>query len=372
MPIQCDRYAVRFYREDGTEIRQTALEVDWEPAREQLAWDALRADASAALLHEPLVVEPIWDEKVGEPVVRGFRMRAAGDERIVERDFPAAYFKEQVRQTSARLVKSGELKDGEVFRYQVCAYRQPTTPDAARLSVRQGDAVASSPAGFHVEEVSCPPPIDTRTMEMFLDAAYPHGPTEQDDFPVFIPQPVLDEITVSTVEAGAVESGGVLLGYLHRDPDRAGVVFVEVTAQVPAAHTRAEATKLTFTAETWAAADAAIRLRGRSELMVGWHHSHPQKFWCRDCAPERRAVCPLQQGAFFSTSDCAVHRTAFPQAYSPALLANHTEQGVEYALFGWRLGVIAPRGFYVLGAARADVSAPVVQEEVVHAPTCTR
>src|SRR6185437_2768668 len=100
-------------------------------------------------------------------------------------------------------------------------------------------------------------------------------------------------------QAGATETGGVLIGLVHRDTDHPGRLFVEVTAQIPVRHAEHELTRLTFTPDTWKAVDGAIRLRGKKERKVGWWHTHPSRKWCEKCPVENRKVCKLS-GEFFS------------------------------------------------------------------------
>jgi hypothetical protein len=145
------------------------------------------------------------------------------------------------------------------------------------------------------------------------------------------------------------ETGGILIGMLWRDA-AAGEIFAEVTAQIPALHTTGTEVKLTFTPETWAAADAALRLRGRGECYLGYWHSHPVREWCkaRECTPEKQKSCALAKD-FFSTDDEAVMRAAFPRAYSLAIVANDTAfTDLSFSMFGNREGLMQPRGFFVL------------------------
>ena len=103
---------------------------------------------------------------------------------------------------------------------------------------------------------------------------------------------VLDEARELTLSVTGKETGGVLIGQLHRDPGL-GVLFAEVTAQIPARHVEANATKLSFTAATWTEVQAALDLRTRGESMLGWWHSHPVREWCKDCPEEKRRQCSL-------------------------------------------------------------------------------
>ena len=159
---------------------------------------------------------------------------------------------------------------------------------------------------------------------------------------------VLDEAIARAQAAGSLETGGVLLGRLARDSD-SGDLLLEVTAQVPAVGALAEEASLRFTPGTWQAVQAALRLRHSGEHMVGWWHSHPHGVWpCRNCPPERRAVCPSNR-AFFSTMDVAVHRTAFAGALNVSLLISFLE-GAEphHNLFGWHQGMVRERGYHVV------------------------
>jgi hypothetical protein len=152
-----------------------------------------------------------------------------------------------------------------------------------------------------------------------------------------------------TLAAATEETAGILIGHLCRDPE-GKEIFVEVTDLIPAKHTVSESTQVTFTAETWTAVEAALRLRRGSETMVGWFHSHPAKYWCSaKCSPEARRTCPLGR-SFFSGDDCTLHRAVFPLAHSIALVVTNTDAGLRHALFGWRHGMIVQRGFHVLNA----------------------
>ena len=173
------------------------------------------------------------------------------------------------------------------------------------------------------------------------------GPIADQDVAVFVQEFILDEIRGLMARAGAVETGGVLIGHLHRDDER-NDVFLEIAAQIPARFTQQELTSLTFTPETWSDVDAAVALRGRDEIHVGWWHSHPAREWCKNCPAENRAVCK-RSGEFFSSDDAALHRTIFPRAYSVGLVVSDSyASGLTFPMFGWKNGQIATRGFHVL------------------------
>jgi hypothetical protein len=164
---------------------------------------------------------------------------------------------------------------------------------------------------------------------------------------VFVPAQVIEEAQEQSRSAGSVETGGVLVGHLHRDVG-GSELFVEVTAQIPAPHTEANAVKLTFTADTWVAVRAALALRKRNEVWLAWWHFHPAPCVMNDCPPEKRAQCPATS-AFFSADDIALHTALFSRAFNTALLISATGGGaLSVALYGWRQGMVVPRGFHVL------------------------
>jgi hypothetical protein len=251
---------------------------------------------------------------------------------------PNSYFKSLAGDASAPLVKKGSLQAGEQFDYLVTAFPSPPiAPGSIQTRAR-----------FQVEEVSTPLPLKSSLVEDFSARSTAVGDQNEEDIPVFIPQPVLAEVDQLTREAAGVETASILIGHLHRDRT-SGELFLEVTAQIPARNSQATATKVTFGPETWNAVQSALALRSGNEQWVGWFHSHPAASWCNPkCPPEDRAQCPLQR-SFFSADDCDVHRTVFSKAFHIALLVTNTDAGLQHALFSWRNGVIAQRGFHVLG-----------------------
>src|SRR5262249_49598024 len=147
------------------------------------------------------------------------------------------------------------------------------------------------PDGFSVDEIAQPLPLDDAAIEPLQARSIFSGPDEPaGEVPVFLRQQILVEAVEQARVAADVETGGVLVGKLCRDP-RSREIFLEITAQVAAPHTRSQSTRLTFTPETWAAVQAAITLRRRNEIMGGWWHSHPDFCRLRSCPVERRARC---------------------------------------------------------------------------------
>ena len=354
------RFVIEILRPDGESLGQFDAAIDWEPARESVRLLQMRRGAAAG--GDSVRVEPVWDKNgSGEPYATGARLVAGETVCEIEKD----YFKSLAVEISTALVEKQVLKAGDLYLYKILAYRDQSKPremDGTRFTIRDATPrltfVESSLAGLSGAAVAC-------------------ADCDSEDVPVFIPQNVLDEVEALTREADTKETGGILIGHLHRD-SRLPDVAVVVTAQIPAPYTLSQTTKLTFTAETWTAVQAALDLRQSGELMVGWFHSHPSFAFCNaECPPERRAACSLQK-PFLSSEDLLLHRAVFPKAWQVALLCNNAEAGLEFALFGWRHGLVRRRGFTIPGAAHppgireANFSNQKLTGGTTHATACRK
>jgi len=333
------RYALLLYREDETPLGQAALEPDWDPAVEWTWFEGLRRGRLGAGEPAPEpAVRPLWLDGTGEPYLRGFRVELDGNGagRSVC-DFSTAYFQAHAESASSRLVEEGRLDAGDRYRYLAAAF--PRT-------AAQG---AGADAAFNVRAVPPELAIEEASLADALAGAGLVGVETNGDMPVVLPPAVLAEAAQLARQAEGVETGGILIGHLHRDP-AVPEIFARVTAQIPARETEADSVSLTFTAETWTDVRAALDLRHSGELMLGWWHSHPVREWCKDCSEEKQRQCPLAAG-FLSAQDRALHRAVFPRAYSLALLANDVAfDEPTFTLFGWRQGRIERRGFHLLGS----------------------
>jgi hypothetical protein len=324
--------------EDGR-YKRFVLAPDWRAALAWVHFEGIRAGRLPAVTRRgPSSVEPVWDALAGPPLVAAFRARvgAEGGAAVV-REIPRAYLRPSALDAVATLVTRGVLRPGDAFRWTLHAIPTPDDPSTPL----EDDA-------FALDEVAEALALGDAPLAPFLERATFVGPDPHAaHVPVFVPRQVLDEAEALARAAGDVETGGVLIGRLHRDADD---LFVEITAQIPARHTLAEATRLTFTNDTWAAVRDAIALRGGDERLAGWWHHHPGFCRIRGCPPERRRTCSA--GApFFSAEDVHLHTTCFPAGQHVALLVSEAgaDGALERTLFGWWEGMVVARGFHVLG-----------------------
>ncbi len=332
------RFVLHVFQGDGTSLGQSPAEIDFEPAREWTRLRAIRQGCTpAALSGATESILPVWHTEIGEPYLAGFRVRLSFEDGGVTCAFPITYFKEAGQDASRAYMKRGHLKEGDRFLFLVAAL--PADPTA-----RPRRTLALT-----TEELIPQLPILETPLTGFGCGVEFAGPSADREFPVFIPRTILQEAEELCRAAGSIETGGILIGRLHRDPS-IPEAFLEITAQIPARHAIGEKASLTFTPDTWADARAAIALRARNELNVGWWHFHPVRSWCDGCPPEKKHDCTLAC-SFFSEQDRKLHRVVFPAAYSVALVVNAINSGsMTPSLFGWREGTITARGFYRIDA----------------------
>lgn len=328
------RFALALFRLDGTSVGTVPVTRDWEPAQE---WTRFLAQCRGELPLEGngnAFILPLWERTVGEPYCRGYRVEIPRPgQRPVTADFPLSHFGALAKAAASVFVERQQLREGEKYTYLLVAY-----PGEEKMSKTGGLSVTNASPGLLVREASL------RTLR---SRATPVGVVDGDDMPVFVSRQVLREAEERTVGERGTETGGMLIGILCRDAAE-GPIFAQVTAQIPALHTTGTEVKLTFTPDTWATADAALRLRSRGEIYLGYWHAHPARSWCEKCPMEKQKSCALAKD-FFSADDEAVMRAAFPRAYSLAIVANDTAfADITFSMFGNREGLMQPRGYYIL------------------------
>jgi proteasome lid subunit RPN8/RPN11 len=346
MPSQDFRYFFDMSRAKGDgSLGQFEGEVDLEPVAEWGRFAALRQWVDPALAAEAEIrIAPIWHATAGAPYVEGLRVTARADAApAVTADIPTSYFKSSAMRIGDALVSLKKLESGELFTYAVLAY------PAAEARGNE------SPDALEIEDIPVPATLSAGSIDTEIERSIAFGDLGSGLLPVFVPQGVIDEVMALTEQADTVEVGAVLIGKMHRDA-RSRELFMKVTGQIPARHTLSESTKVSFTAETWAAVQAALDLRRSGEQMVGWFHNHPARHWCnKDCLPEAKLQCPFTK-PFFSSADCDLHRVAFCSPHCIALLVTNTFSGMKITMYGWDRALIIQRGFHI---AKPDVARPL-------------
>jgi hypothetical protein len=270
----------------------------------------------------------MFDPTRGAPYLRSVEVRINGNGGSALR-IGTDYFAAAAGRASSQLVGEEVLREGETIRYTVLAYPLPDQD--------------APPAGSI--DVTLAAPALTLSASAFPEGRRRGALGDAGDLPVVLPVSLLDETAALAIADRPRETGGILIGHLARDPGD-GKLFARVTAQVPAQHAEATSTRLTFAPATWTRVAAAVQLRRRDEVMLGWWHSHPVREWCAGCAEERRRSCAFAAG-FLSAHDRSLHRTVFPRAWSVALVVNDVGfgPGPTHTLFGWRAGLLVERGF---------------------------
>ncbi len=355
------RYTLEIISDSGELLDQLAADINWEPPAECTRFTGIRrGQIPAVMATGERVVQPVWHPKLERPYVCEFYLTVFGDNgEQVSAEIPLSYVGDLARRASARLVEKGVLQAGSRFHYRVFA-------------VEDSAATQSEPSAapsFSVEEVPRALPLHTGCLLDALEDGLRFGTMTAGDMPVFIPHHVLTEASVLARQAGANETGGILIGHLLRGPG-SPEIFAKITAQIPAKHTRTSLTKLTFTADTWAAVRGAISQRGQDEIQLGWWHSHSfLKELCRDCERRGDGTCTTNP-SFVSVEDVALHRTCFPRAFSLALVISDSPcGGLGWELFGWRCGMVVSRGFHITEALQPAprlVTASIVNRESQH------
>ena len=337
------RYLVAIQREDQR-AGPLLVSPDWVPAVEWWHWRRIQLGLEpASMPPPPVIVTPVWDSQLGMPYVAGIRLihQSSRESEKVDSsplwDIPLAFFYPSIQTIFSTMT----LVDLEQL---VRSGKVTITADPIEQS-------ADSPIGrFQVKEISNDLPIRETSLclfeEQLTDQEHPNWDGRNaSDFPVFIGSSVVHDMIGQSQKAGESETGGVLVGFLHRDP-KSSQIFVEITAQIPALHAQGGRYSLGFTPEAWTSVQDALSLRRTKEIPLGWFHSHP--FFCANCPLERQRTCSLSL-PFFSQDDKALHREVFPRAFNVAfLVTNQGPAGLAVNLFGWRHGMIAERSFFTI------------------------
>lgn len=148
------------------------------------------------------------------------------------------------------------------------------------------------------------------------------GTIHDDATALFVYESVLEQVLDYSEQDLQRELGGFLVGGLFADR---GHRYVEVRHFLPAVDARSQAASLQFTHETWSQFSREAEQRYPGELLVGWHHTHPNF------------------GVFLSEKDLFIHRNFFREDWHVALVVDPLKQ--EFGFFQWRGGEIVDCGF---------------------------
>lgn len=158
------------------------------------------------------------------------------------------------------------------------------------------------------------------------------GTLHSDALPVYIREPTLEQILDYSEQDIGREIGGFLLGGLHVDQGE----YIEIRHFLPACDARSRAASLTFTHETWARLTRDTDAQFPGELVLGWHHTHPNF------------------GIFLSAYDLFIHRHFFSEPWQVALVVDPHRQ--EFGFFQWRQNEVVDCGFICVDESEATTS----------------
>jgi len=346
-------YFIEIAKADGSTIGWIPVRIDWEPAVEDAYFQHQRKHGLPPEPGNP-GVEPVFFPE-SKLYMSGFQVSIPGGNGDGGYSFTTSYFKNMAMLIANQLVNEGHLKNGDYYRYGIIAVPEDQM-DPTKL---KDESMEKNKPTFTIEKRRPDMVlIDTPHNEM-LENCEPTGLFYTQDYPVIIPMSILKSSAILTRIAGSLETGGIFIGHLYRDPE-SREILAKVTTQIPLRHAQSELTSLKFTDETWCAVRSAIKLRNRNEIMLGWWHSHSflkhtEKGIKKtgDINDESKSipdegVLKDRNALFMSFSDRILHRTVFPRAYSIALvISDCLESGITMALYGWRKGEIHERGFYI-------------------------
>jgi hypothetical protein len=332
----------QFVDTQGNPISAVPVQVDFQPAREDAWFEAVRSGKLDSATPTDAVVRPLWPDgggNDGRGLVSGFGVELIDGEGhcLAASTYDITYLTADARRMSAVFVRDGQLKGGETFVFKVFAFPAGQKPQPAKGIKIKVKSLASDALSIRTD----------RTLDDYLQGAEAYEDAAEQDYPVMVRRDVLDRIGREVRDSGAMETGGSLVMELRRCPQTQRF-FSIISAHVPSLE-QGELTRLGFKAETWDVARRAIGLRSAGERLGGWYHSHNYLMEsCKTCEKRNEGACNASAD-FMSEQDVFLQRTIFPQAFTVALVASQSPcTGLLFALFGWSKGAVVRRGFYIL------------------------
>ena len=266
------------------------------------------------------------------------------------RDFTIHSLEGVASRGAQRLIDRGDLRQGDLYYYEVEADRGPaaSVPTPVNVPALEGRA--------RTRPIM---PLDV-PLAPLLEHARAVGPQDPDASKVFYTEAALARAeTLSRKGASsnpAVETGGVLIGSLARCPET-GDLFVLVLDVLEAADAQQQEFSLYYSSQTWGRIQAVIKAMVsqpamRTYRMLGQCHGH--SFLPANGAPPcevclRVKICG-RTSVFVSTDDVNWARAVFrrqPWHISHIFGLNARREHV-HGLFGLRDGRLLERGFHVI------------------------
>jgi len=342
---------VRLLREPGSAplACEPVLPADFADVASE-AWrdGCLRAGHPGARLSDtPMRLSPIPADD-SESRCAGFKVRVLRpDGTSADCVFTFGCLRHVANRVADLLLKSGVLKAGESYFYEVIADQNRSAPSQQQENARLGQrSLRTQPLSY----LNLP-------IRPLLQRSTPVALLEEELFPVFYTEEAFAnaEACARRGTAREVETGGVLFGSLAACPE-SGEFFVIVRDVIEVQEAEENQFSLTYSSTSW------LRLRriqearqaafpSRADRLIGQSHGHPFRpndgKVCAEC--ERRITCSLTS-AFVSPEDQAWHKAVFArQPWALCHIFGLSARGEPvHQLFGLKDGRLCPRGFYLL------------------------
>ncbi len=152
-------------------------------------------------------------------------------------------------------------------------------------------------------------------------AGHSFGSIYGNAIPIRVVAVVLKQILDYSEQDLRRERGGFLLGTYQQKP----LPAVTLQQFLPASQTRAKATSLRFTHDTWSNLTREVDRQFPGSQIIGWHHTHPQ------------------MGVFLSSQDIFIHRHFFSQPWQIAMVVDPVAH--QFGFFQWWGERVASCGF---------------------------
>ena len=159
------------------------------------------------------------------------------------------------------------------------------------------------------------------------------GTIHSDSLPIFVHEPVLEQILDYSERDQRKELGGFLIGGLHVEGKHN---YVEIRQFLAAVDAESRAASLTFTHNTWSAMNRTVADKFPDDVVLGWHHTHPDF------------------GVFLSAYDLFIHRHFFSEPWQVALVVDPNRQ--ELGFFQWLRDRVVDCGFVCVAEQKVESS----------------